>query len=129
MSEASNRNPRTASPPLACASWVIRSMTSFRLSDKFLVMPLSSPPARDLNVAPSWEPILRLRTVTPNTSPSTSVTSYPGMSFIVETSMEYHHSRCRSARLPTTVAASATMVVHREFQHGELAQAGSSAEV
>jgi hypothetical protein len=49
-----------------------------------LVIPFSSPPARDFSEAPIWEPRLRERTVSPNTSPKTSSISYPGRSFIVE---------------------------------------------
>src|SRR5450759_3241628 len=78
---------RTASAPLARASSTIRSMTWLRLSISAVVIPRSSPPTNDLNWAPSWEPMLRARTVRPKTSPSTSVTAYPGRSFIVETSM------------------------------------------
>ena len=55
----------------------------------FLVMPWSSPPTIDLKLAPIWEPILRERTVTPNTSPQTRCTSQPGMSFIVTQSMTF----------------------------------------
>src|SRR5579862_9393299 len=86
MSEVSKRNAMTASAPLACASSTIRCMTSSRLATRFLVIPLSSPPTRDLRPAPSCEPTFLARTVSPNTSPSTSVTRYPGTSFIVLTS-------------------------------------------
>ena len=37
-------------------------------------MPFSSPPATDLKAAPNCEPMLRERTVSPNTSPRTEVT-------------------------------------------------------
>src|SRR5580693_4864128 len=46
-------------------------------------MPFSSPPTSDLNPAPSCEPTFLDRTVMLNTSPNTSVISYPGRSFIV----------------------------------------------
>ena len=58
----------------ASASSIIRLTTSSRLSCRFLVIPLSSPPASDLKAAPNWEPMLRERTVRPKTSPSTDVT-------------------------------------------------------
>src|SRR5262244_3518293 len=74
----------TASPPLAWAASISLSCASVRLSESILVIPRSSPPTSDLKPAPICEPTWRDRTVMPNTSPSTSVTSYPGRSFIVE---------------------------------------------
>src|SRR5438128_1089334 len=50
-------------------------------------MPLSSPPRIDLKPAPSCDPMFLDRTVSPITSPSTSVTSCPARSFVVETSI------------------------------------------
>src|SRR5262249_11504762 len=46
--------------------------------------PAQFPPTSDLKPAPICEPTCRDRTVIPNTSPRTSVTSYPGRSFMVE---------------------------------------------
>src|SRR5690242_3017368 len=74
----------TASPPLACAASMSRFCASSRLSASILVIPRSSPPTSDLKLAPSCDPTLRDRTVMPKTSPRTSVTSYPGRSFMVE---------------------------------------------
>src|SRR5690242_7008667 len=74
----------TASPPLAWAASISRSWASDLLWASVLVIPRSSPPTSDLKPAPSWEPTFRDRTVMPNTSPRTSVTSYPGRSFMVE---------------------------------------------
>jgi hypothetical protein len=61
----------------------LRCCASSRLSASILVIPRSSPPTSDLKLAPSWDPTFRDRTVIPKTSPSTSVTSYPGRSFMV----------------------------------------------
>src|SRR5215469_8839321 len=80
---------RIASAPLAWAASASRSCASVRLSVSILVIPRSSPPTIDLNPAPSCEPMWRDRTVMPNTSPRTSVTSYPGRSFMVERIMVF----------------------------------------
>src|SRR5674536_182692 len=56
---------RTASAPLARASSTIRSMTWLRLSISAVVIPRSSPPTNDLNWAPSWAPMLRVRALGP----------------------------------------------------------------
>src|SRR5580698_10254039 len=74
----------TALPPRVSASATIRPTTSSRLIWRFFVIPLNSPPARDLKAAPSCDPTLRERTVRPKPSPSTEVTLYPGTSFMVE---------------------------------------------
>ena len=50
-------------------------MASSRVCMSCLVSPLSSPPTMDLKPAPSWAPTFRERTVSPVTSPRTSVTS------------------------------------------------------
>src|SRR5438445_4645060 len=76
-----------ASAPFACASSIIRSITCWRLSISAFVIPFSSPPRIDLKPAPSWDPMFLDRTVRPITSPSTSVTSCPARSFVVETSI------------------------------------------
>src|SRR6266852_4251599 len=79
----SNRIARIASAPFAWAVSISRSWASVRLADRSLVIPRSSPPASDLKAAPRLDPMFLDRTVIPNTSPITSVTSYPGRSFIV----------------------------------------------
>jgi hypothetical protein len=71
----SKRIAMIAFAPFASASSTIRSMTCCRLSVSAFVMPFSSPPRIDLSPAPSWEPMLRERTVSPITSPKTSSTS------------------------------------------------------
>ena len=74
ISEVSNRMASTALPPRASASDTMRATTSSLLVCRFLVMPLSSPPARDLKLAPICEPMFLDRTVSPKTSPRTEVT-------------------------------------------------------
>src|SRR5262249_23629310 len=78
ISDVSKRMATIASAPFADASSTIRSITCWRLSTSAFVIPFSSPPRIDLKPAPSWDPMLRDRTVRPKTSPSVSVTSYPG---------------------------------------------------
>ena len=51
--DVTNRMARTALPPRASASSTMRFVTSSLLSCRFLVIPLSSPPARDLKAAPN----------------------------------------------------------------------------
>jgi hypothetical protein len=72
-----------ASDPLAWPASISRSCASTRLAARSLVMPRNSPPARDLKAAPMDDLRFLDRTVMPNTSPITSVTWYPGRSFIV----------------------------------------------
>jgi len=70
------------------ASAITRSTTWLRLSVRDWVMPLSSPPLNmDFRPEPIWEPMFLDRTVRPETSPRTSVTSYPGRSLVVAMSM------------------------------------------
>ena len=64
-----------ASAPFDSASSTIRWITCSRLSASAFVIPLSSPPRIDFSPAPSCEPMLRERTVRPNTSPNVSVIS------------------------------------------------------
>src|SRR5450759_2053713 len=76
--------------PLASASSTRRAMASSRLWISCLVIPFSSPPRIDLSPAPICAPTLRARTVSPKTSPMTSVTSWPGTSFMVEINISSH---------------------------------------
>src|SRR4051812_24960898 len=78
----------TALAPRLRASSIIRPITSLRLLTRLEVIPLSSPPTRDLKPAPICENALRERTVRPKTSPQTCRISHPGMSFVVTTSIE-----------------------------------------
>ena len=69
---ASRRSRRRPLPPPPST---MRSITCWRLSTSAFVMPLSSPPRIDFRPAPNCEPMLRERTVSPNTSPSVSTIS------------------------------------------------------
>jgi 8-oxo-dGTP pyrophosphatase MutT (NUDIX family) len=69
ISDVSNRIARIAFAPFSSAASTMRWVTSARLSASALVMPLSSPPSIDFRPAPNCEPMLRERTVSPNTSP------------------------------------------------------------
>ena len=71
-SDVSNRIARTAFAPIASASATSRSIACSRPCASILVIPASSPPTSDFREAPIWEPMLRERTVRPNTSPTTS---------------------------------------------------------
>jgi hypothetical protein len=57
--------------PFSSASSTSRSVACSRPSSSIFVTPLSSPPRSDFSAAPSCEPMLRERTVSPKTSPST----------------------------------------------------------
>src|SRR5215470_9558849 len=95
----SNRMASTASAPLACAASASRSCASDRVWASILVIPRSSPPTSDLKPAPICAPRWRDRTVRPNTSPRTSVTSYPGRSFMVDKIMAFPFLAAGQARL------------------------------
>src|SRR5205085_6926995 len=84
MSDVSKRIATIESAPFASASSTMRCITCSRLSTSAFVIPFSSPPRIDFSPAPICEPMLRERTVSPITSPSTSVISEPASSFVVE---------------------------------------------
>src|SRR5579859_538063 len=86
-SDVSKRNAMTAFAPFASASSIRRLVASSRPAASIFVMPFNSPPTIDFNAAPSCDPRLRERTVSPKTSPNTSRISQPGRSFIVVISM------------------------------------------
>jgi hypothetical protein len=65
----SKRIAMIAFAPSVSASSTIRSLTCWRLSISAFVIPFSSPPRIDFSPEPSWEPMLRERTVSPITSP------------------------------------------------------------
>src|SRR6266508_2750004 len=84
ISLQSNRIARIALAPMPCAIWHIRITATCRDSASIWVYWVTSPPPSDRKLAAMLEPKFWLRTVRPNTSPKTWVTSWPGKSFIVD---------------------------------------------